>query len=105
MKEGMTQILIAIKNLSSLAAFQPANLGSNGKHANHHTIEDDVYVTLLTWHLDFLSALLYLSQSSNPQVFLPLSLSLPSLMSHTHCKPASDNKFILLFDLQAAALF
>jgi hypothetical protein len=35
------RIFIALKNPSLSAGFENANLGSNGKHANHYTTEDD----------------------------------------------------------------
>jgi hypothetical protein len=35
------QNFIAFKNPSSSAGFEPANLGSNGKHDNHYTAEID----------------------------------------------------------------
>jgi hypothetical protein len=38
-KEVVLRIFIALKNRSSSAGFEPANLGSNGKHANHETSE------------------------------------------------------------------
>jgi hypothetical protein len=41
-KEGVLQIFIALKNPLSSVGFEPANLVSNGKHANHYTTEDDV---------------------------------------------------------------
>jgi hypothetical protein len=31
---------ITLKNSSSLAGFEPTNLGSNGKYDNHETTED-----------------------------------------------------------------
>jgi hypothetical protein len=34
-KLGMIKALIGLKNLSSSAGFEPANLGSSGKHDNH----------------------------------------------------------------------
>jgi hypothetical protein len=34
-------IFIAIKNPLFSAGLEPANLGSNGKHANHYTTEID----------------------------------------------------------------
>jgi hypothetical protein len=34
-KDFMLWIFITLKNLLSLAGFEPANLGSNGKLANH----------------------------------------------------------------------
>jgi hypothetical protein len=46
-KEGALGIFIlkilklALKNPSHSAGFKPANLGSNGKHANHYITEDD----------------------------------------------------------------
>jgi hypothetical protein len=33
--EAMLRTFIALKNASSLAGFEPANLENNGKHANH----------------------------------------------------------------------
>jgi hypothetical protein len=38
--EGVLRIFIALKNPSSLAGFEPANLGSKGKHANYYTTEE-----------------------------------------------------------------
>jgi hypothetical protein len=38
-KERVLLIFIALKNPSPSAGFEPANLESNGKHANHYTIE------------------------------------------------------------------
>jgi hypothetical protein len=35
LKEVKLQIFNALKNPSSSAGFDPENLGSNGKHANH----------------------------------------------------------------------
>jgi hypothetical protein len=32
---------VALKNPSLSAKFEPSNYGSNGKHANHYTTEDD----------------------------------------------------------------
>jgi hypothetical protein len=40
--EGVLQTFIALKNPSPSAGFEPTNLGSNGKHANHYTTEDDI---------------------------------------------------------------
>jgi hypothetical protein len=40
-KEGVLRIFITLKNPSPSAEFKPANLGSNVKHANHYTTEDD----------------------------------------------------------------
>jgi hypothetical protein len=37
----MLQIFIKLKNPSPLAGFEPMNLGSNGKHANHYATEDN----------------------------------------------------------------
>jgi hypothetical protein len=39
--EGVLRIFIAPKSPSPLAEIEPANLESNGKHANHYTTEDD----------------------------------------------------------------
>jgi hypothetical protein len=33
-KDGVLRIFIVLKNASSLAGFEPANLGSSGKHYN-----------------------------------------------------------------------
>jgi hypothetical protein len=43
-KEGALGIFIALKNQSHSAGFEPANLGSNGKHANHYITEDDKHI-------------------------------------------------------------
>jgi hypothetical protein len=40
-KGSVLRIFIALKNPSSSAGFEPANLGSNGMHANNYTTEDD----------------------------------------------------------------
>jgi hypothetical protein len=40
-KEGVLQTFIALKNASPPPGFEPADLGSNGKHANHLTTEND----------------------------------------------------------------
>jgi hypothetical protein len=40
-KEGVMRIFVALKNLSPSAGFEPANLGSSWKHANHYTTEDE----------------------------------------------------------------
>jgi hypothetical protein len=39
-KEVVLRIFIALKNPSSSAGFEPANSGSNGKHANHYTTKE-----------------------------------------------------------------
>jgi hypothetical protein len=36
-KEGLPRIFIALKNPSSFAGFEAANLGSNSKHANYYS--------------------------------------------------------------------
>jgi hypothetical protein len=41
LKEGVFRNFIALKNISPSALFEPANIGSNGKYANHQTTEDD----------------------------------------------------------------
>jgi hypothetical protein len=41
LKEGMVQIFIILKIPLPSARYEPANLGSNGKHANHQTTKDD----------------------------------------------------------------
>jgi hypothetical protein len=41
LKEGMLWIFITVKNPSTSAGFKPTNLGTNGKHANHYTTEND----------------------------------------------------------------
>jgi hypothetical protein len=35
LKEVVLRIFITMKNLAFLAGFEPANLGSSGKHANY----------------------------------------------------------------------
>jgi hypothetical protein len=40
-------IVIALKNPSPSAGFEPANLGFTGKHAKHYTTEDDHTITLI----------------------------------------------------------
>jgi hypothetical protein len=40
LKEGVLWIFIALKNPSPSVGSEPANLGSNGKHANNQTPED-----------------------------------------------------------------
>jgi hypothetical protein len=40
-KKDVLCIFIALKNPSSSVGFEPANFGSNGKHDNHHTTEDN----------------------------------------------------------------
>jgi hypothetical protein len=47
-KEVVLRIFIALKNPSSSAGFEAANLGSSGKHANHYTTECTPYVTNIT---------------------------------------------------------
>jgi hypothetical protein len=42
-KQSVLQIFVAIKNPLSSAGFEPANLRSNSKHANHYTTEGDLY--------------------------------------------------------------
>jgi hypothetical protein len=39
--EVVLRVFIVLKNSSPTARFKPANLGSNGRHANHYTTEDD----------------------------------------------------------------
>ena len=34
LKEGVMRIFFALKNLTALAGFEPANLGTKGQHAN-----------------------------------------------------------------------
>jgi hypothetical protein len=55
LKKVMLQIYVAFKNPSSLAGFEPANLVSNGWHANHQTtgrdsldVENNVFYTSLS---------------------------------------------------------
>jgi hypothetical protein len=38
-KEGVPRIFIALKSTACLGRFEPANFGSNDKHANHYTTE------------------------------------------------------------------
>jgi hypothetical protein len=42
MKEVLRRIFIAFKNPSSFAGFKPANLGTNGKHANNYITETPI---------------------------------------------------------------
>jgi hypothetical protein len=42
LKEVVLRIFIALKNPSSSAGSEPANLGSNGKHDNQQTTEGDL---------------------------------------------------------------
>jgi hypothetical protein len=51
-KEIKLQIFIALKNPLLTARFEPANLGSSGKHDNHYTIENDFQV--MTHHQEIL---------------------------------------------------
>jgi hypothetical protein len=37
----MLRIFIALKKTLLSSGFEPVNLGCNGKHGNHYTIEDD----------------------------------------------------------------
>jgi hypothetical protein len=39
LKEGMLRIFIAHNNPPPSAGFEPANIGSNGKHAKHYITE------------------------------------------------------------------
>jgi hypothetical protein len=41
LKEGVLRIFVALKNLSPSAGIEHTNLGSNGKHINRYTTEDD----------------------------------------------------------------
>jgi hypothetical protein len=41
-KEVVLRIFIAFMNPSSSAGFEPANIGSNGKHDNQYTTEGDM---------------------------------------------------------------
>jgi hypothetical protein len=53
-KEVMLWFLIALKNPSSLARFEPANCGSSDKHDNHQTTEadnTDQEILLCLWNL------------------------------------------------------
>jgi hypothetical protein len=40
-KEGVLRIFIDLKNPSPSLGFEPANLGSNGKQAEHYITEED----------------------------------------------------------------
>jgi hypothetical protein len=40
LKKGVLRIFIDLKTPSPAEGFEPANLGSNGKHANHYTEND-----------------------------------------------------------------
>jgi hypothetical protein len=42
--EGSATDFVALKNTSSSAGFEPANLGSSGKYDKHYTIEKDSVV-------------------------------------------------------------
>jgi hypothetical protein len=44
--DGTLRIVIAFKNPSLSPGFEPANLGSNCKHANHYITKDDFFYTL-----------------------------------------------------------
>jgi hypothetical protein len=44
LKEGVLRNFIALKNPSTSAGFEPANLGFSGKHDNHYTTEGDKFV-------------------------------------------------------------
>jgi hypothetical protein len=48
LKEGVIRIFIVLKNPSLSTGFEPANLGSNGKHANHCTTEAAIRAPFLT---------------------------------------------------------
>jgi hypothetical protein len=41
LKEDVLRIFMAIKSHSPSAGFESANSGTNGKHSNHYTTEDD----------------------------------------------------------------
>jgi hypothetical protein len=45
-KKDMLWIFITLKNPLPSAGFEPANLGSNGKHGNHQTTEGDILETM-----------------------------------------------------------
>jgi hypothetical protein len=51
-KEIVLRISMALKNPSFLAGFEPANLGSNGKHDNHYTTEKDFRPPYFTHFID-----------------------------------------------------
>jgi hypothetical protein len=40
------RIFIALKKSIALAGFEPANLGSSGKHTNHYTTEATVHIRI-----------------------------------------------------------
>jgi hypothetical protein len=46
-KQGLLRIFNTIKNPSSSVGFEPANLGSNGNHANHQNTESNLYIIKL----------------------------------------------------------
>jgi hypothetical protein len=48
-KGGVLRIFIALKSLWLSAGFEPANLGSKRKHANHYTTEDDGPLETVQW--------------------------------------------------------
>jgi hypothetical protein len=58
-QEGVLRIFIALKNPSPAAGIEPTKTGSDGKHANHYSTEDDL-IKLTTYpdHLlhDFLKS-------------------------------------------------
>jgi hypothetical protein len=41
LKEVVLRFVIALKNPSSSAGFEPNNLGSNGKHNDHYTTKNE----------------------------------------------------------------
>jgi hypothetical protein len=47
-KEVVLRTYIALINQSPSAGFEPANLGSNGKHDDHHTTENDTWMRSTT---------------------------------------------------------
>jgi hypothetical protein len=48
LKEGVLRTFIALKSPSPSTGFEPANLGSNSKKANHFTTEDDLIYGLVS---------------------------------------------------------
>jgi hypothetical protein len=45
-KEGVLRIFIALTNPAPSSRFEPSNLRSNGKNANHYTAKDDSVFTV-----------------------------------------------------------
>jgi hypothetical protein len=50
-KENTLRIFIGFKNPSPSAGFEPANIGSNCKHANNYTAEGDYSYSYSNLHI------------------------------------------------------